>query len=358
MSLANHRIRSSTTSMALFCRSTAPPRWQPSPRPTLRRLQAQPNEKPDPDESDPLVIFPPRMWVWQRADAKTMLPEAQKPTAAAWILNVIEALHWASFPLGLYIAHSIFTNTSQIAKFLPDGSSGVFWLILGLVFQIFGGGTANLMHAYEGWQVTPFRNLLTLAASPTPAQVDAIRVCNANNQWLRTVTYQFLFTFQSIGLACFNVAVFGANTWTLGAIGLAAIVGLVGPFEPRTNFTRKVDNEKRSLLPLSWALVGIFAVIATCNLWANVSLFAPVVAASAWPPTLAPWLEFIPANVGGWLSALAAPVLTAAGGVYEGLVAETSFNQWDHLIAFVMLLGGLGLTGALYWHLAHAAPAF
>jgi hypothetical protein len=43
----------------------------------------------------------------------------------------------------------------------------------------------------------------------------------------------------------------------------------------------------------------------------------------------------------------------AAGGAYEGWIAESSFNQWNHFIAFVILTLGLGLYGLFYWHMVN-----
>ena len=43
----------------------------------------------------------------------------------------------------------------------------------------------------------------------------------------------------------------------------------------------------------------------------------------------------------------------AAGGAYEGWIAESSFNQWQHFIAFVILTLGLGLYGLFYWHMVN-----
>jgi len=38
-----------------------------------------------------------------------------------------------------------------------------------------------------------------------------------------------------------------------------------------------------------------------------------------------------------------APLLNAAGGVLEAVVAESTFNQWHHLAAVIVLLGGVSL---------------
>lgn len=40
------------------------------------------------------------------------------------------------------------------------------------------------------------------------------------------------------------------------------------------------------------------------------------------------------------LKSLAAPVLIGAGGVIEGLLAETRFNQWIHFFAVILFNAG------------------
>lgn len=47
----------------------------------------------------------------------------------------------------------------------------MFWLQLGLICQVFGGGfSGRLMHVYEGWLISPLRNLLApRAEAPAPA---------------------------------------------------------------------------------------------------------------------------------------------------------------------------------------------
>jgi len=115
---------------------------------------------------------------------------------------------------------------------------------------------------------------------------------------------------------------------------------------------RVVDGEPRPVLPLSWSLLLVFALNALANLAAARVFFGPVIA-QAWPPSLLPWLGWlVPAAVVPWFSLLA-PLTVAAGGAYEGWFAESSFNQWQHFIAFVILTLGLGLYGLFFWHLVN-----
>ena len=45
-------------------------------------------------------------------------------------------------------------NAPKLAQILGGDYSRVFFLLLGLLSQIFGGGiSGNMMHEYEGWQV-------------------------------------------------------------------------------------------------------------------------------------------------------------------------------------------------------------
>jgi hypothetical protein len=82
-------------------------------------------------------------------------------------------VHWLSFPIGFCIFFLIFSNVGAIAQKLPvlpsqglwaaasflpealkENTARVFFMLMGLVTQVFGGGIAgNLMHQYEGYAV-------------------------------------------------------------------------------------------------------------------------------------------------------------------------------------------------------------
>ncbi|HEY9800135.1 MAG TPA: hypothetical protein V6D25_07235 [Leptolyngbyaceae cyanobacterium] len=311
----------------------------------------------DSQDADPSLlelpdnIYPDSTWAFQKASPKTSLEDiGQAQTARQVILNLIELIHWASFPLGFWVMDFIFVHADKIAPYVGGDLNRVFLLILGLSCQVFGGGiSGNLMHEYEGWQVAPFRNLLGLEESSPPSEVRQVLVPNYNNAWLRAVAYQMLFSFQTLGLGCFTMAVFGISVPTLFLVIGSVAVALLGPREPRTNFTRRVGNENLPVLPLSWSLLIVFAVNAVFNLYAYRVLFGDTLIA-AWPPTILPWLQFVPTVLVPWF-ALLAPLMVAAGGAYEGWFAESSFNQWQHFIAFTILMLGLGIHGLLYWHM-------
>lgn len=97
----------------------------------------------------PGTLFPQGVaWSTTKALPKkslSQLPTRQDKTAAAWILNLIELTHWASFPLGLYIAYFVFENTSSHATVLGRSTARVFFIVLGLMCQVFGGGISGSM---------------------------------------------------------------------------------------------------------------------------------------------------------------------------------------------------------------------
>eukprot|EP01038_Epipyxis_sp_PR26KG_P013417 gene13417-17991_t len=296
---------------------------------------------------DANVTFPSVSWAWQRAPPKSFLNEAQKKNAGSTMLNVIETIHWISFPVGFGLAFYYFVNSQVIAKGLDGDFSRVFWIILGLLCQVFGGGiSGNMMHTYEGWQVAPFHNPINLSDPAKPGEVTVLRIQNGNNAWLRSVAYQFLFYFQSLGLSLFTLAVYGYQPWTIALVVGTGLIGLLGPKEPRLNL--QLNNQP--ILPLSVSLTTVFAINLVANLFANEKLFYEALI-PAWPPTVLPFLKFIPAAFAARILAVLSPLMIGAGGAIEGAFAESTFFQWQHLFAFVVLVLGLSIDFPIVYHL-------
>lgn len=97
----------------------------------------------------PNTMFPADVkWSVDKAAPKESLSALitpQNKTAAAWILNLIELVHWASFPLGFYVAHKVFVNAGVLSDALDGDVSRVFFIVLGLLCQVFGGGISGNM---------------------------------------------------------------------------------------------------------------------------------------------------------------------------------------------------------------------
>lgn len=293
---------------------------------------------------DAKVVYPAQPWAWQRARYKTSLKDElnQQNPAPSWLINIVELAHWVSFPIGFYLAFLLFTNATKLAaaNHWNGSPTGVFFIMLGILNQVFGGGMAVLMHVYEGWMIAPFKNLLVLPKKPTAEQVDAIRTQKYNNAWLRAAAYQMLMTFQSLGLSLFTLGVFGIKPWTTVLVGATVLIGLLGPKEPRLNLNRKVDGVLRPVLPLSVSLTIVLAVNVVAQLAACLKIFYPVFRADGFNPVLAIVMSILPSSLQG------------AGGAIEGYFAESSFRQWQHLGAFLILLSGFLLLTNAFSHMA------
>ena len=287
-----------------------------------------------------LIIYPEPGWGLQKPLPKASLGQplyaGEEPKAAlkrvasarAWILNVVELLHWVSFPIGFGLFYVMFRQASGLDAFAGGGQVGVFFLMLAHLSQTFGGGiSGNMMHQYEGWQVAPFRSPLV---SP---QQDPLKF---NNAWLRAVAYQMLFSFQTLGVLCFTVGVYGLRAQTLALAAATGLLVALGPELPHA--TLSVNGQP--VFPLPIGLFVAFIANALAATAAYYTLFGQI----QWPlpdklralRLLLPVLPFL---------------LVAGGGIFEGLVAESSFNQWHHFIAFVLLDLGLLLHIPYYLQL-------
>jgi hypothetical protein len=267
-------------------------------------------------------------------------------------LNIIEFAHWVSFPIGFGVFWTIFSNIDKLGtKIDPTNpTSAAFFLLFAHVCQVFGGGiSGNMMHQYEGWQVTEFRN-------PLKAEIAGNAEPDYNNAWLRSVAYQMLFSFQTLGVLFTWIAVDGVTSAPSKA--LIILTGLVITLAPQLphcttvfpcamkklgleKFWSWLTNGNRPVFPLSLYLFLIFLTNSICATLAYINMFGGI----DW--TGIPILESLP----GSISSIIPFVLIAFGGIYEGLRAETTFNQWDHFLAFVALDTGLLLHVPYYLRL-------
>lgn len=149
---------------------------------------------------------------------------------------------------------------------------------------------------------------------------------------------------KTLGLGLFTMGVYGANNWTKALVGGSMAVALLGPKEPPLGLTRVVDGQKRPALPLSLSLAVVFAINVIANLAANVKFFAPSMEEQV--PLFSDGIV-----LSGWVLAIVPTLLIGAGGAIRAYIAETSFNQWHHLIALVSMLAGLSSSLQLYQHL-------
>ncbi len=274
-------------------------------------------EKYNKDSDPSLGYYPEPGWEWQKPEPKTYLVKHDlAPYARPWILNLIEVIHWLPFIPAFLLAFYIFQHSSLLSVKLGT-SIQVFLLMVSPLIQTFGGLMGIVMHEYEGWQVACFQNPLA----------SEFNIKSFNNEWLREVAYKLLFLFQSAGLLSFSLGVFGINKLTLALAIFSGIVGFIGPQNPKVTF--KINNQP--VFPLATSLMVVFIINATVNLFAYYYLFGTPLAAVGLPKLLS----------------LLVPLLLTLGGMIEGVVAESTFNQWWHFGAFLFI--NVAMVAELYF---------
>lgn len=268
--------------------------------------------------SDPsLGYYPPPGWEWQKPEPKTYLVEHNLAKyAKEWILNLVEFVHWILLVPSFILSFLIFQHTNVLTERLGTDLQ-VYLLSVAPVIQGFAGLVAVVMHEYEGWQVVRFKN---------PLDSD-FNIKDFNNEWLREIAYKMLFFLQIVGLVAFSIGVFGVSKLTIALAAVSIIVGFLGPQNPKATFY----VYDQPVFPISISLVVIFVINAIVNFVAYYFLFGSALEA---------------ANLPNILAGLA-PLLFMLGGVIEGVLAESTFNQWIHFGAVIFL--NLGLLAQIYF---------
>jgi hypothetical protein len=246
-------------------------------------------------------------WGWNKASPKTSLYTiGMAHTANAFMLNLVELVHWTPIIPAFLMAQSVLTNNAVWTIYFDNDEQRTLLFLLSPVIAFFGGLPGIMMHTYEGWQVAPFDN---------PLEVN-ILVTDKNNQWLRIVAYFFIFNMQYIGLQSFSYAVLGP-TYFFGYLKWLSIVGFfigyLGNQDSKATFYFKGG----STFPIAWTTLVPFIMAASLNMYAFTKL--------------------------GGIVSLAPPLLIASGGVIEGLFAETVFDQKIHAFAVILFNAGFWL---------------
>lgn len=259
-------------------------------------------------------------WGWDKAPAKKSLsnpndlgprlPKDQSWSAKPWELNMVQLVHWTPIVPAVLMAWQVFENAEAWESYLGT-KERVLMMLLSPIVAFFGGLPGIMMHTYEGWMVAPFRN---------PLENPTLDIATYNNQWLRIVAYQFIFVMQYVGLQMLSFAVLGPESFggTLGFLSVAGFfIGYLGNQKPKATFLLF----EHSTFPLSFWTIVPFILSAVLNMFAFFKFGEHVYA-------------------GKGLGGIAAPLLIALGGVIEGLLAETRFNQWIHFFAVVLFNAG------------------
>lgn len=305
-------------------------------------MESSPEGGPEGSPGYPNVIInPKRGWGLSKPKPKKSLEKVgQTKTAAAWILNIVEFFHFFSFAIGFKLFWTMFNNIEKLGVRInaANPTFGFFFLLFAHVNQIYGGGFPIVMHQYEGWQIAEFRNPLKTHVEP-----------EYNDAWLRAVAYQLLMSFQTLGALFIWVGIEGVtSTFQKGLIALTAFIIVFAPQLPHCTtvfpnlFKRfglqkiwnKITNGNRPVFPLS---IYLFLALIANSMYAALAYFK-MFGAIDWVGY--PVLQSLPGIVTSNIPFL---LIFVGGAIFEGFIAETTFNQWYHLIAILMLDFGLFL---------------
>jgi hypothetical protein len=265
-------------------------------------------------------------WGWNKAaPKKSLYAIGMAHTANAFMLNLVELVHWTPIVPAFLMAQSILNNSDKWTMYFDNDGNRTLLFLLSPIIAFFGGLPGIMMHTYEGWQVAPFDSPLRGELENTN-----VVVSDKNNQWLRIVAYFFIFNMQYIGLQAFSYAVLGPNYFfgTLKFLSvLGFFVGYLGNQDSKATFYFKwKDTAGGSTFPLAWTTLVPFIMSASLNLYAFSDLGSLV----------------FPGKFTVFHS-LAPPVLIALGGAIEGLFAETVFDQKIHAFAVILFNTGFWL---------------
>ena len=262
-------------------------------------------------------------WGWSKAVPKTSLNNiGMGHTANAFMLNLVELVHWTPIIPAFLMTQSILDNSDHWTYYFNNDKQRTLLFLLSPIVAFFGGLPGIMMHTYEGWQVAPFDSPLRGEGEDTN-----VIVSDKNNQWLRIVAYFFIFNMQYIGLQAFSYAILGPNCFNgylkfLSILGF--FIGYLGNQDYKATFNFKWGQTVGgSTFPLAWTTLIPFILSASLNMYAFTDLGGLVFSGKF---TL--------------IRSLTPPLLIALGGVIEGLFAETIFDQKIH--AFAVILFNMG----------------
>jgi len=122
-------------------------------------------------------------WGWNKAAPKTSLYDIDMAhTANAFMLNLVELVHWTPIIPAFLMAQSILQNNDKWTQYFDNDEQRTLLFLLSPIVAFFGGLPGIMMHTYEGWQVAPFDSPLRGESEDTN-----VIVSDKHNQCLRIV---------------------------------------------------------------------------------------------------------------------------------------------------------------------------
>ena len=202
---------------------------------------------------------------WNKALPKQSLYSiGMAGTANAFILNVVELVHWTPIIPAFLMAQCILNNSNKWTIYFDNDTERTLLFLLSPVVAFFGGLPGIMMHTYEGWQVAPFDSPLRGQSQDTN-----VIVSDVNNQWLRIVAYFFIFNMQYVGLQAFSYSVLGPVCWLKFWSILGFFIGYLGNQDYKATFNFKWrQTAGGSTFPLAWVTLIPFILAGSLNMYA------------------------------------------------------------------------------------------
>jgi hypothetical protein len=246
------------------------------------------------------------LWPWQKRPARPSLNQlGQDHTARAWILNLVELGHWLALLSVVVVAWVAFDQADRLTDRLGSRWQA-FALLISVLLPAAGSIGPIMMHAQEQWQLTP------------PAGWNGND--DGHDPALRRLAYRLLFSGLTVSQLLLPLAVFGARPPLLILLAGLGLIAVAGPSRPLLPWRHAGILVMPVALPLVVAM-GASMVLAMAAFW---QLLAPSLSSRGWPAAFA----LLPLLCNG------------AGGALETTQAETTYNQWWHLVAVVLLTCG------------------
>ncbi|CAB9519246.1 expressed unknown protein [Seminavis robusta] len=259
----------------------------------------------------------------------------QSHTAKPWILNLVQAAHW-SLGIPLLVNSYVFCSqfelwSSAVANHDP---TRMLLLILYPMVTFMSALFPIVSHSYDDWQLAPFRDQHA-SNNDTTSQPLEYPAQDYGNDRLHRFGYNMLFLFLSFSSLMEYHALCGNNNMLLVSIPMClyGILGdqnhLVSQHIPRRG------AHQEPIVPVPVCTTALFAYSQT--LWL-VALVGLMVSSNVAAGSSSLWLAMGIAVVGQTI-----------GGVYEGVVAESTFSQWDHLISIAIMFTGFSAEAYFFW---------
>jgi len=235
----------------------------------------------------------------------------QSHTAKPWILSLIAYAHWAPLLPAVLASYAVFVNSSVWLSYFEYSDLRVMsWMLAPLI--MFASTIPPItMHVYEDWQIAPARDPAVESFEPTEFNNDRLRLLSMNMLFCMVAASNFAIIFGYIG-----------NGAILPVLGLAvASTTLKG----EANKMLPMDFPDRHLItPTPVGIIGMVIVSTTISILIMHDLGNHI----------------LDGNIFAKAATNAALPLVSLGGLYEGFIGETKFNQWDHLRGSLLVLAG------------------